>query len=463
MSNLINEVVSNGKPEELTTTTVEALGKASAQMSEIAAEMEAAKENDTARYQELKSSLDTQAEIIEELKQKRDAEVREEETKRAIEMAAEAKAFVDGIREPSLKAKIGGNHVAPSKAEKGAFLKAIMDINDYRAPESARAEAKATLESMGSRWSDADPSKATLGSSAATGGWIIPNDPVEDLMKPGRSRSPILQLATVVRGLNVAGVDMPWRGTAPDAATVIAWGNVKTNKDMVYNGYTATMYTLAQIYDISAQFARKSAGAAEADVMGELNDGLQRGVTNYIMAGTGSSQPFGINAALVTSPPFTPTVTTSHTAASTTIAGNVATAVAKAAGALEARNRRAEAVLMSSTGYWTTMTYGADAAGFYVNPAAGAPGSDLVAQLSVWGIPIFREPEYLAGSDDLIVGEFSALKVYFGDGPRFDSSDVANTRWDYNLIGFRGELEMAFDARPAVYSGALQVVLDVVA
>ena len=463
MSNLVTDVVSNGRPEELTSTTVEALGKASAQMNEIAAEMETAKEQDTARYQELKSSLDTQAEIIEELKQKRDAELREEETKHAIEMAAEAKAYVDGIREPSLKGKIGGNAVVQKSAEKGAFLKAIMDINDYRQPERVRDEAKATLESMGSKWSDADPSKATLGSTAATGGWVIPNDPVEDLMKPGRSRSPILQLVSVVRGLNVSGVDQPFRGTSPSAASIISWGSQKTNSDLAYNGYTATMYTLAQIYDISAQFARKSQGAAEQDVMGELNDGLQRGVTNYIFQGTGSSQPFGLNAALVTSPPFSPTTTTSHTAASTTVAGNVATAVAKAAGALEARNRRAEAVLMSSTGYWTTMTYGADAAGFYINPAAGAPGSDLVAQMSVWGIPIYREPEYLAGSDDLIVGEFSAAKVYFGDGPRFDSSDVANTRWDYNLIGFRGELEMAFDARPAVYSGAFQIVLDVVA
>lgn len=224
------------------------------------------------------------------------------------------------------------------------------------------------------------------------------------------------------------------------------------------------MYTLAQIYDISAQFARKSQGAAEQDVMQELNDGLARGISYYIFQGTGSSQPFGLNAALVTSPPFTPTTTTSHTAAATTNAGSIAAAIAGAAGALESRNRRAEAALLSSTAFWTTVTYGANEAGFVVSPSIGAAGTNAAGgMISVWGIPIYREPEYLAGSDDLIVGEFSALKVYFGDGPRFDSSDVANTRWDYNLIGFRGELEMAFDARPAVYSGALQFVADVVA
>ena len=51
------------------------------------------------------------------------------------------------------------------------------------------------------------------------------------------------------------------------AATVIAWGDTKENVNLVYNGYTATMYTLARIYDISNQFLRHSQGAAEQDVL----------------------------------------------------------------------------------------------------------------------------------------------------------------------------------------------------
>lgn len=455
---LVKDIVAEGKP--LQTTTVDQIGTAAKRLEDIAQEMSKAKAEDTERYNQLREEQKAQAQTLETLKQKHDAEVRESEVKAAIEMAAEAKAALANIRQPSMAQRIGSGPSNVSTPQRGDFLKALMDSRDYGNPENIQA-AKAWLREHAS-YSEADPAKATLGSTAATGGWVIPNDPVDDLMKPGRHTSPILQLATVVRGLNVAGVDMPWRGTSPDRATVIAWGDQKTNKNMVYNGYTATMYTLAQIYDISTQFARKSQGAAEQDVMQELNDGLARGISYYIFQGSGSSQPYGLNAALVTAPPFTPVTTSSHTASATTNAGSIAAAIATAAGALESRNRRAEAALLSSTAFWTTVTYGANEAGFLVSPAIGAAGTNAAGgMISVWGIPIYREPEYLAGSDDLIVGEFSALKVYFGDGPRYDSSDMAGTRWDYNLIGFRGEMEMGFDARPAVYSGAFQKIADI--
>ena len=64
-------------------------------------------------------------------------------------------------------------------------------------------------------------------------------------------------------------------------------------------------------------------------------------------------------------------------------------------------------------------------------------------------------------SDDLIVGEWSALAMYLGQERRIDSSDQAGTRGDYNLTGFRGEEEMGLDARPAAYAGAFQYVADV--
>ena len=38
----------------------------------------------------------------------------------------------------------------------------------------------------------------------------------------------------------------------------------------------------------------------------------------------------------------------------------------------------------------------------------------------------------------------------------------AGTRWDTNLTGFRGEEEMGFDARPAVYAGYFQAITDIV-
>jgi hypothetical protein len=60
------------------------------------------------------------------------------------------------------------------------------------------------------------------------------------------------------------------------------------------------------------------------------------------------------------------------------------------------------------------------------------------------------------------VGEWSALKLYIGDGPRIDSSSEAGDRWDAKLTGFRGEEELGADARPSVFSGAFQSVQDVI-
>ena len=460
MGNLAHDVISDGVT--LQSTTVDEIGTAAKRLEDLATEMAKAKTEDTARYDALKAEQKAQAATLETLKTKHDAEVRDAEVKAAIEMAAEAKAMAAGTREPSKALTIGsGPNPNADVTREGDFLKALMDSKSMDDLD-ARAAAKAKLASW-SRYQDADPAKATLGSTDATGGWIIPNYPVDDLLKPGRYGSPILDLVTVVRGLNVGGIDIPFRTTAPTASVVIAWGDTKTNTDVAYNGYTATMYTLASIYDVSKQFAMKSNGAAEQDVMQELNGALNRGVSTYVFQGTGSSQPFGINAALVTSPPFSPVTTTGHTADADTIGGSTPRAIGVAAGALEARNRKPEAVLMSSTGYWTAVaTEGSANSGFFFAPAMGGPtAQNAQGQLSVWGIPVYRESEYLTGADDMIVGEFSALKVYFGDGPRFDSSDIAGDRWDKNLVGFRGELEMAFDARPAVYAGALQIVLDI--
>jgi hypothetical protein len=62
-----------------------------------------------------------------------------------------------------------------------------------------------------------------------------------------------------------------------------------------------------------------------------------------------------------------------------------------------------------------------------------------------------------------IGGEWDALKLYRGMEFRIDTSDVAGTRWDYNLIGFRGEEEIGFHAGSAVAVGAMQLVTSVIA
>ncbi len=443
------------------TTLLDSIGKASFRLDEIATEMKAAKDEDTARYDALKTELKSQAETLSGLKSKHDGEVRESEVKEAIEMAAEAKAELAKMRTPSKAREIGSAPSVHPASQDGAFINAIWKAGAGSGTlDAERQEALASLKAMSDYQEN---TKATLGTSDALGGWVIPNAIVDSLVKPAVHVSPILSLVTSVTGVNIASVDMPWRRTGPTAATAITWGSTKTNTDVTYNGYTATMYTLAAIYDVSNQLLRKSMGAAQQDVLQELNGALERGVATYIFQGSGSSQPLGLNAALVTDPPFDPVTTTSHSPAST-LAGSVADAIASAAGDLAGRNRKSEAAIMSATGYWTMLAQGSDEGGFYFAGTAqnGSPaGIDAGTLISPFGIPVFYESEYLSGTDDLIIGEFSALKVYFGEGQRIDSSDVAGTRWDVNVTGFRGELEMGFDARPAVYAGALQFVADV--
>jgi hypothetical protein len=51
--------------------------------------------------------------------------------------------------------------------------------------------------------------------------------------------------------------------------------------------------------------------------------------------------------------------------------------------------------------------------------------------------------------------------VFLGQDFRIDTSSEAGDRWDKNLTGFRGEMELAFDARPFVYTGLFQRITDI--
>lgn len=366
---------------------------------------------------------------------------------------------VDSLpRTPSKAHLIGwGKADRPDPLEAGAFLSAVVAMNGND-PE-ARQSAKALLEALGSAWREPQ-GKATLGLTDATGGWVIPNAIVENIVKPAPTIGGLVDLVSHRPGFGgVASIDIPWRSSQPTAAAVIAWGDLKTNLDLTYNGYTATLYTLAQIYDLSKQLVRKSAGAAERDVMGELQEGFRRGESAYLWTGTGTSQPLG----LVTAFTGAPATFTSTFSAAATLAGSVITAIGTALGALAARGRvRGLTAIVSPTSYVNLLTQGADAAGFYISGTQGAstiPGFQAGTPV-VFGVPVVADP--LCPTDDLYVGDFSEIVVYQGDGFRIESSDQAGTRWDYNLIGFRGEGEIGFDCRPAVYSGAIQAVADII-
>lgn len=455
----IDALVNGG--DHPTTESAEALGKAAARMEELADLLE----RDGADRDAVKAQITEQATILATLKDKHDKEVQDAENAEARAQAKAALEMVTQMRSPSMGRAIGqGATVHPSMGgyKAGAFIGAVETLNAKDSLDSERQAAKAYLSSVTQFMTPEEAgSKATLGTTDATGGWIVPNAIVEPITKTGRFRGGVMSLVTRRTGMqDQYQVDIPFRRDSPNRAVIAPWGDTKENTNLVYEGYTATLYTLARIYDVPKQFVRKSRGAAEADVIDELQDAFRKGESYYTLRGSGSGEPYGLQTALALGGAST---FTSSFSPATTLAGSVAKAIATAAGALAARDREASGALLSATGYWEMVSQGADAAGFWLAGAAnGSPeGVRPGTLISPFGIPVTYDSQ-LAGSDDLIVGEWEALKVYVGEGFRIDSSDVAGERWDRNLVGFRGEEEFGLDARPAVFAGAFQFIADII-
>lgn len=373
---------------------------------------------------------------------------------------AALKGLMENIRSGSKAGMLGGGF-APSSPEyvAGTFIGGIADMRSGD-PE-AYTRGKAALEGITEHeeaWG-----KATLGTTDATGGWVIPNAIVDSIIKPASFKNPYRELMTVVSGVTAAAVDQPFRGAAPARAVIAAAGATKENVDLVYNGYAATMYTLARIHDLGNQFLRTSRGAAEQDVIQELATAFALGEAFYIREGTGSSQPFGFTPALTNGPA---TFRSTFTPSASTLAGSILASIAVAAGDLAARGRTPDGAVLSASTYWLMASQGLDGTGFFYAPAAGPAAIKPGTLLSPWGLPVYSDAAAnnagdAAVIDNLVVAEWKSFKVFFGDRYRVDSSSVAGERWDKNLTGFRGEEEMGFDARSAVYAGVAQMITDV--
>ncbi len=454
----VKDVVAGG--ESLPTATIEQLGAATAALETATAELKDAEgdrkeqfakaRDDAARtVQSIKADLDTQREATEAA---RDAEIdtliRDAKSTRE---PSKAWAFAGTGQNPTYQA---GDFIYNLWARKGAETHA------------ERAKAEQALVDMGAEFQDAQ-GQASIGPAKAAGGYkfakattsttnIVAGATIGDLVKPPM---PLTAVADLVRTLRVDGYThlIPVRATAPTRAAVVAWGATKTNVDLTYGGYTATPYTLAIIYDAAKQLLRYSGGAVEADLRAELETSFKIGRAYYILQGSGSSEPYGIQTAIGNA---FGAFTSSFTASSTTLAGSVAKAIATAAGGLSVRNFSPEAVLLGVAAYWDMVSQGTDSAGFFFAPAAGPTAIRPNTLLSPWGVPVYAETQ-LAGTDDLLIGQFSAVQVFQGSEYRVDTSEEAGDRWDKNLVGFRGEEEIGLDARPAVFAGAFQFIADV--
>jgi len=396
-------------------------------------------------------------------------ELQEAENERTAQ--AEQKAILDELkgvlaqtRTPS-RAHLIGNPAPKGESKADNFFATLARARSSRlssGPEEM-IEAKARLADMGSYWNDVpSESKATVGDSDGAGGYLVPHPVVQDITiqaTPGRA---VVDLFTVVSGVRGAAVDVPFEDglSVFSRATIAAAGALKENSNFIVNNYTATLYTLARIFDVGNQLLRQSEGAAEQLVRSSLARAFAQGEDYYALQGTGSSQPFGLLTALGTSGTY---VTTFSSPSASTIAGNWATAAAKMAGAVANRGGQPDAIVMNSGDYWTNIASGADAAGFYVDPNGGGmsfSGSPTgTTGAGPWGLALRHTPNM--PSDSAVVGEFKRALFFRGQGYRVDVSSEAGTRWDYNLTGFRGEEEIAFDARPAVYTGYFQRVTNI--
>jgi HK97 family phage major capsid protein len=306
--------------------------------------------------------------------------------------------------------------------------------------------------------------KATLGTPGSAGGYVLPNNLVDTVVKPHTQEAVYQTLVTVINGVAVRGVDQPYRTGAPPRMTVTNWGVTKENLDEVYGTYSATLVTLARVMDIGKQYARFSAGSAENDVMDELTRAAILGENYYMAVGPGGTgipgtdTPTGILTALQAADPLYLTAFT-PTAGPNTLAGSAAAALAKIFGALAGRSRRADAVVVDATTFWTIAAQGTDTAGFFLSPTQGPDGITPYGGLSFWGVPVRYDANLAANSSIAplaIAGDWKAAKLYRGLEFRIDTSDQAGDRWDKNLIGFRAEEEIGFNPMTAVAVGAFQ-------
>ena len=468
-------------------TTQEQLTAALAEVAGLNRRIDEARAaGDTARKASAEVGIkETTAEIV-ELKRK-EAEEAAAAQKAAIDEAV--KAALSDVRAPSLAAMLGegGDPQAPSPliAVHASLKAALGDTSKYKAGEFIRgiflagsrdaeeqAAGKALLAKLGINREDIpdqSTNKAILGATSITGGYVLPNNLVDTLVKPAVQEAVYQQLITVRTNVNVRGVDQPYRLTAPAKATFQTWGSAKPNVNETYGTYSAAMGTMAVIIDLGKQYLRFSAGSAEADAIDEIGKAFILGENFEILAGAGTGSAStgdpctGVYTALAAT---TPTYTTAHSASSSTVAGSAAFGFTQAFGALATRSRRATAIVTDAVTFWTLYGQGSDNAGFWMSELLGA-GFQIQPDGGLrWrGVPIYWDANFNTNTSTTkaaIAAQWDVFKLYRGDDFRIDTSDVAGTRWDNNLVGFRGEEEIAFNASTGVAVGAAQLITGLI-
>ena len=374
--------------------------------------MEESKDTDSARWAKADEERVALANQLQSIKDKLDAEEREAATAKAV---SDMNDFLAQQRTPSKAAHIGSPE-EPRDRDAELFFVNVAKASNSRNPWE-QAQGKAALEAMDSRYALPSPdAKATLGTTDATGGYLVPNNQVAEIERTKAAVNIYRSLMTVITGVRGDAVDVPFTNAA-SRASIVARGETKPNKNLVIGNYTATLYTLAQIYDVSNQLLRHSAGAAEQEVRQELAEAIALGEAHYILNGSGTNEPKGILTAIGTSGAYV----TSHTPSATTLAGSIASAIAKAAGAVATRNWRPDGAVVSAADFWTAAAQGTDEAGFFYSPGGG-PGAinPMNGTLMYFGLQVQGDSNMPA--DNLVVGQWRGAKFFAGEAFRVDVS-----------------------------------------
>src|SRR5262245_14034566 len=141
--------------------------------------------------------------------------------------------------------------------------------------------------------------KAVLGTSDATGQAIVPNNFVAGLAEIARTRNVFRGLMQVNTGIRAAAVDQPYELTGITKA--LLQGAYGSNKDIRYYQFgqaPAQLYTISQAPDVGNQRLRQSGGVAEANARRRLGASIGLAESDFIVNGSGSSQPLGILQAI---------------------------------------------------------------------------------------------------------------------------------------------------------------------
>jgi len=456
-----------------------------------------AKAADGARYA---AALEGSAAVAEKLAELDRLQAEKADTARKVALKAEidaaVKAALADLRAPSRAATIGDGPGASQRlAERAMKASPVMEaifgvgytpgtflgaLSAYKGMLSdgidieAIAAGKAKLQELGVAYLDAPATtgKATLGTTSATGGYVLPNNLVDAVVKPNTQSAAYRDLVTVVSGVAVRGVDQPYRLGTPDRMTAQNWGATKENLNESYGSYTASLVTFARIYDVGKQYLRFSAGSAERDVLDELAKAADLAENFEVIAGPGTGTVgsgdacFGVYTSLNATPAFLGYTGAFAAASNSTVAGSLATACAQLMGSLAGRDRTPTGIVVDSTTYFTALRQGSDAAGFWLSPEGGPMGFTRTESggIAFWGVPLYfdRNLGTNAATKIAIAAEWDKFKLYRGMEFRIDTTDVAGDRWDKNLVGFRGEMELGFNAETGVHVGAAQMLTAVI-